>query len=205
MGARPLVTVLVATLLLAACSTSDGGGEPSPEPTEQRTAADERADLTVLPVDALPEGWVRVPARQRIDGRPGTPKYCGVVAEPDPVEEGRISFYEQESLPRQVLEYGMLSTTEGATATLDALEAVRESCTEPDHDVTPVPAEELEGIGDQVVAWDFVRSDDESVRFRALVLRRDDTVVVLVATGPAGVPAEQQLQIARAVDERLVG
>jgi hypothetical protein len=186
-----LLAAVALVAVLSAC-TSD------PAPAAPKTsAADARANLTILPADGLPDRWARVPAKDRLDGPPGTATYCGVVAEPDPVREGRISYYEEKSLPRAVLEYGMLSTTEGATATLDALTAVRDTCEEPGTTVAPVDV----AVGDQSVAWDFTRDDGSA--YRVVVFRRTDTVVVLVAFGGTSAPADEQLEIARSIDERL--
>ncbi len=191
----------VGVLALAlAVVTGCSGGDDDPA-TPKRTSADARADLTIVPEDALPDGWARVPARERLQGDPGKPRYCGVPAEPDGVVEGRVSYYEQEGLPRSVLEYGMVATEASATATLDALLAVRDTCQEEGLRAEPVPAGEIAGIGDQQVAWDF--DDGAGIRFRALVVRRGEVVVTLVATGDTSVPTAEQLDLARTIDERL--
>jgi hypothetical protein len=193
MAARRLavLTVLALTLSLSAC------GSDAPKDDKKPTAADVRANRTILEADGLPGGWRRVPAKDRLDGPPGTARYCGVVAEPDPVREGRISYYEQASLPRSVLEYGMLSTVDGASATMAALVERKDDCAEPGAKVTPVPV----SVGDESVAWDFAREGGPS--FRTVVFRRADVVVVLVATGDTSVPGDEQLEIARAIDDRL--
>lgn len=193
--ARLLAVALLVTV--SGCSGEDAPAQP------ERSAADQRADLTIVPQDQLPEGWVRVPARERLSGAPGKPRYCGVPAEPARVEEGRVSFYEQRDLPRSVLEYGMVADEDAATETLDALLAVRTSCEEDGFTTQPVPVDELEGVGDQSVAWDF--DDGAGNRFRALVLRRGEVVVVLVATGETSVPTQEQLAVARTIDQRLQG
>ena len=193
MAARRLavLTALALALSVTAC------GSDAPKDDEKPTAADARANRTILGGDDLPNGWRRVPAKDRLDGPPGTARYCGVVAEPDPVREGRISYYEQSSLPRSVLEYGMLSTVEGATATMAALVARQDDCAEPGAKVTSVPVD----VGDESVAWDFAREDGPS--FRTVVFRRADVVVVLVATGHTPGPGDEQHEIALSIDARL--
>lgn len=195
------IASLLAVTLLVTVSGCTGSDDEPVEP--ERTSADQRADLTILPEDGLPKGWVRVPASERISGNPGKPRYCGVPAEPAGVKEGRVSYYEQEGLPRSVLEYGMVADEQAATDTLDALLAARESCEEEGFTAEPVPEEELAGLGDQQVGWDY--DDGTGNRFRVLVFRRGEVVVVLVATGDTSVPAREQTAIARDVDDRLQG
>lgn len=188
-----LLAALALTVSLTACS-SDATKEPRPQ---KPASVDVRANRTILPAEQLPKGWKRVPAKDRLDGPPGTARYCGVVAEPAPVREGRISYYEQSSLPRSILEYGMLSTAAGASATMDALVARRDDCVEPGARVTAVDV----SVGDEAVAWDFAPSG--SPDFRTIVFRRGDVVVVLVAVGDPSVPHDEQLAIARSIDDRL--
>lgn len=194
------VASLLAVTLLVTVSGCTGGDEPA---APERTSADQRADLTILPEDGLPQGWVRVPASERISGNPGKPRYCGVPAEPQGVKEGRVSYYEQEGLPRSVLEYGMVADEQAATDTLDALVAVRTTCEEEGFTTEPVPEDELDGLGDQQVGWDY--DDGAGNRFRVVVFRRAEVVVVLVATGDTSVPTQEQATIARDVDDRLQG
>lgn len=192
------VASLLAVTLLVTVSGCTGGDEPA---APERTSADQRADLTILPEDGLPQGWVRVPASERISGNAGKPRYCGVPAEPAGVKEGRVSYYEQERLPRSVLEYGMVADEEAATNTLDALVAARTSCQDEGFTTEPVPEDELDGLGDQQVGWDY--DDGTGNRFRVVVFRRAEVVVVLVATGDTSVPSEEQAAIARDIDDRL--
>jgi hypothetical protein len=200
MARRDGLVASVGVLALALAVVSGCSGDDAPAAPE-RTSADARADLTIVPKDALPDGWVRVPARERLQGDPGKPRYCGVSAEPRGVVEGRVSYYEQQGLPRSVLEYGMVATESSATATLDELLAVRDMCQEEGLEVEPVPADEIAGIGDQQVAWDF--DDGAGTRFRTLVVRRGEVVVALVATGDTSVPTAEQLELARTIDDRL--
>lgn len=192
------VLALALLLTLGACG-GDDEGEPAP------TAKDERANLTILSPDDLPDGWRRIDPKDRIDGNPGKPRYCGVDVEPQGVTEGRVAFYEAGSVPSSVLEYGMVATEEAATASLDALLAVQDDCVDEGYTVEPAPASELADLGDQRVGWDFVSEEDPTLGFRAVVFRRGDTVVTLVATGQTAVPTAEQTEIARLVDRRLQG
>lgn len=196
MAAKYLAALTSAAMVLSLSACGGSSNTPEPRPSPEANA---RANLTILKPGDLPDGWRRVPAKDRLDGPPGTARYCGVVAEPDPVREGRISYYEDSSLPRSVLEYGMLSTTEGARSTLNALQARRDDCVENGATVTPVAVD----VGDESVAWDF--EQDGAPPFRTLVFRRDDVVVVLVAVGQPSVPHDEQMAIATSIDGRLSG
>jgi hypothetical protein len=208
---RTAGVLALALAVVAGCSGSGGsrgsGEDPSPaaSASASTSGADARADLTILPEDALPKDWRRVDPADRIDGNPGKPRYCGVDAEPEGVVEGRVPYYESSRLPSAILEYGMVATEASATATLDALEARRDDCVDPGYEVTAVPAAELADVGDQRVAWDLVAEDDPTLRSRALVFRRGEVVVVLVATGQTSVPTAEQQQVAEAIDRRLRG
>lgn len=208
---RTAGVLALALAVVAGCSGGSGGSgeDPSPAASASSSAststADARADLTILPEDALPQDWRRVDPADRIDGNPGKPRYCGVDAEPEGVVEGRVPYYESSRLPSAILEYGMVATEASATATLDALEARRDDCVDPGYEVTAVPAAELADVGDQRVAWDLVAEDDPTLRSRALVFRRGEVVVVLVATGQTSVPTAEQQQVAEAIDRRLRG
>jgi len=198
---RGLILLAIALVTLAACA-----GDPSSTTSEAApSSADRRANLTVLESKAdLPDGWASVPPRNRLEGPPGKPVYCGVSAEPDPLREGRLAYYEQASTGRAMLEYGMLGTTETATGVLDALIKAAPDCSgvSKQDDARPyTQVKDLPQIGDQSVAWDTVSGSE--ARSRVLVFRADDTVVVLVAFGTTSVPITEQTEIARTLAAAL--
>lgn len=189
------VATTLALVVLSACSSDPA---PTGAPTSSTTAA-QRADLTVLGDSFLPAGWKAVPAKSRLDGPPGKPEYCGISAEPDPVLEGRLAYYEEASSGRAVLEYAMVGTAATAQEVLDALLATAKDCRTEGRALTLV-ADRPE-VGDQSVAWDSV--SDSGVRSRILVLRSGDTVVALIAFGDTSVPETEQESIAQSIAKNL--
>ncbi len=190
------VAVTVLSLLGACTAESSDETEGSPSPT--RDASDARADATVLADAALPADWRAVPAADRLEGGPGSPRYCGVSAEPVDVVEGRIAFYEHTSLPQSVLAYGLqANSVQDAQDVVDALTAATDECREAEHELvsTDVPA-----VGDAALAWTFEATEADAQDFRLVVVRRGDVLAVLVASGQPAVPADAQDAIARAVD-----
>lgn len=185
---------VLALVALSACTRS-----PAPQTEPTVSSAERRADLTVLKKADLPEGWAAVPARSRLDGPPGKPSYCGVAAEPSPLREGRLSYFEEASTGRAVLEYGMVGTSATATRVLDALIKAAPTCRGTKQEFALVK----NGIkvGDQTIAWDTV--SDQGGRSRVLVFRAGDTVVAMVAFGVTSVPVAEQNAIARATASKL--
>lgn len=194
---RPILVAvaLVALTALAAC-TNDSAPAKGERPA---SAADQRANLTVLKDADLPSGWKVVPARSRLDGPPGKPIYCGISAEPAPIREGRLGYYEQASTGRAVLAYDMVGTSQTAGDVLDALIKVAPDCREEGRTLTVVS--DSPAVGGQSVAWDTV--SDTGARSRVLVFRADDTVVALIAFGATSVPVTEQAAIARTIENRL--
>jgi hypothetical protein len=183
--------VAVAALIALSACTSDPAHQAAPT----TTSADKRANLTVLKKADLPAGWDAVPAKSRLDGSPGKPIYCGVTAEPSPLREGRLGYYEEASTGRAVLEYGMVGTSASATEALDKL--LKSVATCPDVRVVKQALD----VGDQTVAWDTVSA--EGARSRVMVFRAGDTVVAMIAFGTTSVPVNEQQAMAGTIASKL--
>lgn len=200
--ATALTSALLAGCLLAGCGTGGRATDPptepvsTPAPTPASTSSSEpAAGAGRLGSTDLPEGWREVPWQQRLGAEPGTPAYCGVTVAPKPVHDAEVWYYEMASLPSNVIEYVTSTTEAAAKATMGQLARHRYTCAEPGRTVTPVDLQ----VGEESVAWDFTGRTS----FRVIVFRRGGTLVALGATGVTSVPVDEQLRIARIIDERL--
>ena len=184
----------LALIALSACTST-----PAHKSEPNVSSADQRANLTVLKKADLPTGWDAVPAKSRLDGSPGKPVYCGVAAEPSPLREGRLGYYEEASTGRAILEYAMVGSSASATDVLDALIKAASTCPGAEQKFTQV--KQAVHVGDQAVAWDTVSG--EGARSRVMVFRAGDTVVAMIAFGTTSVPVNEQQAIAGTIASNL--
>lgn len=191
-------TAVLALLLLAVagCAGADSGeGEDAP-----RSPAYQRADRTLLPASALPEGWREVTVQERLGSSPGIPHYCGVRAAPADVAEGRITTYDEgRALDRYVIVWSMVAEEEkDARQVMNDLAAHRVDCVQEDGRTGRAIATE---VGDESIGWAF--DEPVSSAFQTIVFRRDEVVVVVAAPAATVLPDAEQREIAAAIDQRL--
>lgn len=194
--ARKHVAALAALLLaLAGC-----GGEEPGEAETTRSPEYERADLTLLPSSALPEGWTEVTVQERLGSSPGIPQYCGVRAAPADVAEGRITTYDEgRALDRYVIVWSMVADENDARQVMDDLASHRDECVQEDGRTgRPIATQ----VGDESIGWAF--DEPASSAFQAIVFRRDEVVVVVAAPAATVLPDAEQRAIAAAIDQRLL-